>query len=53
MYDLFSFSRCGSKYCAQDCYPERRGCSYDFKTEARKVLEKNKPVTAASKLPKI
>ena len=41
MYDLFSFSRCGSKYCVQHCYPGTRGCSYDFKTEGRKFLGKN------------
>jgi len=45
--------RCGNKFCAQHRYPETHGCSYDFKTEGRKFLEKNNPVVTAPKLPKI
>jgi len=45
--------RCGGKYCSQHRYPETHGCTYDFKSEGRKFLEKNNPVVTASKLPKI
>lgn len=45
--------RCGSKYCSLHRYPETHSCTYDYKTEGRKLLEKNNPVVAAPKLPKI
>lgn len=31
---------CGLKFCEMHRYPEEHECSYDYKTEARKALEK-------------
>ena len=32
--------RCGVKFCEVHRYPEKHECSYDYKTEGRKALEK-------------
>jgi len=45
--------RCGSIFCPKHRYPEAHDCSYDYKTEGRKLLEQNNPVVRAQKLPKI
>jgi len=45
--------RCGSQFCASHRYPETHTCTYDYKSEGRKLLEKNNPVVTAPKLPKI
>jgi len=45
--------RCGNTFCSTHRYPETHTCSYDYKTEGRKLLEKNNPVVNAPKLPKI
>lgn len=44
---------CEKMFCAQHRYAEAHNCSYDFKVEGRKVLEKNNPLVVADKLPKI
>lgn len=45
--------RCGKNFCAPHRYAEVHHCSYDYKTEGRRLLQLNNPVVAASKLPKI
>ena len=45
--------RCGKNFCGKHRYPETHTCTYDFKTEGRKLLEKNNPLVVAPKLPKI
>ncbi|XP_052262739.1 AN1-type zinc finger protein 4-like isoform X1 [Dreissena polymorpha] len=45
--------RCGNNYCASHRYAESHDCTYDYKTEGRKLLEQNNPVVSAPKLPKI
>ncbi|GFT56239.1 AN1-type zinc finger protein 4 [Nephila pilipes] len=45
--------RCGKNFCATHRYAEVHHCSYDYKTEGRRILQLNNPVVAASKLPKI
>uniref|UniRef100_A0A182NZD2 AN1-type domain-containing protein n=1 Tax=Anopheles epiroticus TaxID=199890 RepID=A0A182NZD2_9DIPT len=44
---------CEKIFCAQHRYAEAHNCSFDFKVEGRKVLEKNNPLVVADKLPKI
>lgn len=44
---------CEKVFCAQHRYAEAHNCSYDFRLEGRKVLEKNNPLVVADKLPKI
>ncbi|XP_001689324.3 uncharacterized protein LOC5667650 [Anopheles gambiae] len=44
---------CEKIFCAQHRYAEAHNCSYDFKVEGRKILEKNNPLVVADKLPKI
>jgi AN1-type zinc finger and ubiquitin domain-containing protein 1 len=49
-----SFScKCGSAFCAAHRYPEEHLCSFDHKTEGRKMLKEQNPVVTAPKLPKI
>ncbi|KAK3738049.1 hypothetical protein QZH41_012926 [Actinostola sp. cb2023] len=45
--------RCGNTFCATHRYAEVHGCTYDYKSEGRKLIEQNNPVVAAPKLPKI
>lgn len=45
--------RCGSNFCALHRYAESHNCTFDYKTEGRKLLEKTNPVITAPKLPKI
>eukprot|EP00794_Sanderia_malayensis_P012803 gene12803-14116_t len=45
--------RCGNTFCATHRYAEAHSCTYDYKSEGRKVLEQNNPVVTAPKLPKI
>ncbi|CAG0892447.1 unnamed protein product [Darwinula stevensoni] len=44
---------CGKSFCAIHRYAEAHGCSFDYKSEGRKVLEKGNPLITAPKLPKI
>ncbi|XP_071106630.1 AN1-type zinc finger protein 4-like [Haliotis cracherodii] len=45
--------RCGNNFCATHRYAESHDCTFDYKTEGRKLLEQNNPVVSAPKLPKI
>lgn len=45
--------RCGNNFCASHRYAESHECTFDYKTEGRKLLEQNNPVVSAPKLPKI
>lgn len=45
--------RCGNNFCASHRYAESHECTFDYKTEGRKLLEQNNPVVNAPKLPKI
>lgn len=44
---------CEKIFCAQHRYAEAHNCSYDFKMEGKKVLERENPLVVAQKLPKI
>ena len=44
---------CAGVFCTQHRYPESHQCSYDFKTEGRRLLERANPLVTAPKLPKI
>ena len=49
-----SFScRCGEMFCPKHRHPETHACSFDYKTEGRKILEANNPIISIPKLPKI
>uniref|UniRef100_T2MA76 AN1-type zinc finger and ubiquitin domain-containing protein 1 n=1 Tax=Hydra vulgaris TaxID=6087 RepID=T2MA76_HYDVU len=45
--------RCSQKFCSVHRYPETHTCSFDYKLDGRKLLEKNNPIVVAPKLPKI
>ncbi|CAF0721874.1 unnamed protein product [Didymodactylos carnosus] len=45
--------RCGSSFCSEHRYPEAHNCPYDYKAEGKRLIERNNPVVAAPKLPKI
>nr|KAI8731328.1 AN1-type zinc finger protein 4-like [Biomphalaria glabrata] len=45
--------RCGSNFCASHRYAETHHCTFDYKTEGRKLLEQSNPLVTAPKLPKI
>jgi len=45
--------RCEGTFCAKHRYPETHTCTFDYKTEGRRILERNNPVVTAPKLPKI
>ncbi|XP_055609415.1 uncharacterized protein LOC129756528 [Uranotaenia lowii] len=44
---------CEKIFCAQHRYAEAHNCSYDFKLEGKKILERENPMVVAQKLPKI
>lgn len=44
---------CEKIFCAQHRYAEAHNCSYDFKLEGKKLLERENPLVVAQKLPKI
>ena len=49
-----SFScRCERSFCPLHRHPESHGCTHDFKTEGRKLLEAANPLVSLPKLPKI
>lgn len=45
--------RCGQIFCTIHRYSEAHDCTYDYKSEGRKILEQNNPLISAPKLPKI
>ena len=50
---MISFTcKCGLKYCVSHQNPHSHNCSYDYKSEKCKIIEKNNP-KLGSKLTKI
>ena len=45
--------RCDRLFCALHRHPEAHTCTFDYKTEGRKLLETNNPMITVPKLPKI
>jgi len=45
--------RCGGNYCSIHRYAETHDCTFDYKTDGRRLLEQNNPLVTAPKLPKI
>lgn len=45
--------RCEKLFCSTHRYSELHSCTYDYKTEGRRILETNNPLVTAPKLPKI
>ncbi|XP_072292743.1 AN1-type zinc finger protein 4 [Eucyclogobius newberryi] len=45
--------RCGQNFCATHRYAETHACTYDYKTEGRRMLQECNPLISAPKLPKI
>jgi AN1-type zinc finger and ubiquitin domain-containing protein 1 len=45
--------RCDKLFCAAHRYSELHNCTYDYKTDGRKILEQTNPLVTAPKLPKI
>ncbi|XP_050310963.1 uncharacterized protein LOC126746683 [Anthonomus grandis grandis] len=42
--------RCGRIFCSQHRYSEVHRCTYDYKTEGRKILERQNPLVTADKI---
>ncbi|KAE8098531.1 hypothetical protein FH972_016586 [Carpinus fangiana] len=45
--------RCGTTFCGVHRYPEKHGCSFDFKAVGRVEIARANPVVKAEKLEKI
>lgn len=45
--------RCEKTFCSAHRYSELHNCTYDYKSEGRKLLEQSNPLVTAPKLPKI
>ncbi|XP_073150775.1 zinc finger A20 and AN1 domain-containing stress-associated protein 4 [Henckelia pumila] len=45
--------RCGTTFCGTHRYPEKHGCSFDFKGVGREAIAKANPVIRAAKLDKM
>ena len=45
--------KCGKEYCVSHRLPEDHQCTYDHRSEGRKILELNNPVVCGEKLRKI
>ena len=45
--------RCERKFCAKHRHAESHSCSYDYKADGKKYLEKANPIIPIPKLPKI
>ena len=45
--------RCDMAFCAKHRHPEAHACTYDYKTEGRKLLKASNPMITVPKLPKI
>jgi AN1-type zinc finger and ubiquitin domain-containing protein 1 len=50
---LLLINRCGNNFCSLHRNAEAHNCTFDYKTEGRKILEHSNPLVAAPKLPKI
>ncbi|KAH1016258.1 hypothetical protein HUJ04_007512 [Dendroctonus ponderosae] len=44
--------RCGKIFCSQHRYSEVHSCTYNYKTEGRKLLERQNPLVTADKVQK-
>ena len=42
--------KCNLRFCKFHKYPESHNCIYDYKSEQRKLLEKNNPVITPTKV---
>ena len=47
------FVRCGGNFCSWHRCPETHSCSFDYRSEGRRVIEQSNPLVTAEKLPKI
>lgn len=45
--------RCDKLFCAAHRYSELHNCTFDYKSDGRKILEQTNPLVTAPKLPKI
>ncbi|GFG31446.1 hypothetical protein Cfor_07803 [Coptotermes formosanus] len=45
--------RCDKLFCAAHRYSELHNCTFDYKNDGRKILERTNPLVTAQKLPKI
>ena len=45
--------RCGGMFCAIHRYAETHSCTFDYKTEGRRMIARENPIVMAPKLPKI
>ncbi|KAF7265814.1 hypothetical protein GWI33_020886 [Rhynchophorus ferrugineus] len=45
--------RCGRIFCSQHRYSEVHRCTYDYKTEGRKILERQNPLVTAEKIKRL
>nr|XP_043634006.1 zinc finger A20 and AN1 domain-containing stress-associated protein 6-like [Erigeron canadensis] len=45
--------KCGTMFCGTHRYPEKHGCTFDFKTVGKEAIAKANPVIKAEKLNKI
>jgi len=50
---LFVCVRCGGNFCGVHRCAETHGCSFDYKSEGRLMIEQNNPLITAEKLPRI
>ena len=45
--------KCSNNFCVNCLLPEKHNCTYNFKKEGKKVIEKNNPAIIQSKVPPI
>ncbi|MFS7957528.1 putative transcription regulator A20-like family [Helianthus anomalus] len=45
--------RCGTTFCGTHRYPEKHGCSFDYKSMGKEAIAKENPVVKGVKLEKI
>ncbi|KAK1421198.1 hypothetical protein QVD17_23362 [Tagetes erecta] len=45
--------RCGTTFCGMHRYPEKHGCTFDYKTMGKEAIAKANPVVKGVKLEKI
>ncbi|XP_076936835.1 zinc finger A20 and AN1 domain-containing stress-associated protein 4-like [Bidens hawaiensis] len=45
--------RCGTTFCGTHRYPEKHGCTFDYKTMGKEAITKANPVIKGAKLEKI
>jgi len=45
--------KCDMVVCFECRYPDKHGCTFDYKEEGRKLLEKNNPIVVSEKLEKV